>query len=133
MVTKVPLSINIPVYNEKENIKESLENTATMVNIPHEVLVVLVGTYRLYHRGIKFISTPPKSIKDVADFAKAKTSRNASFLVNPRRGSGWEIFRALSERSVLVTWKDGSAMLWDRSFVKQWSERLKSLGFDIMQ
>jgi hypothetical protein len=50
------------------------------------------------------------------------------FLVDPH----WEEFRALSQRPVFVTWKDGTAMLWERNFVSEWVTRIESFGFSFM-
>ena len=57
------------------------------------------------------------------------TPIEAVFLVDP----DWGNFRAIAKRSAFVNWKDGSAILWDRSFVKPWTERLKIFGLDITQ
>jgi hypothetical protein len=97
------------------------------------ILISLDNPYRLYRRGMNFIGTPSKSIMEVADWAKQKTPKGACFLVNPSFGAEDDMFRTLSKRSVFVTIKDGSAILWDRSFVVPWAERLKMLGFDISQ
>lgn len=97
------------------------------------LIVTLLGSYKLYSRGMNLIGTPSRSIMEVADWAKQKTPIEACFLVNPSFGAEDEMFRALSKRSVFVTTKDGSAILWDRSYVEPWAERLKMLGFDITQ
>ena len=47
------------------------------------------------------------------------------FLIDPN----WNEFRALSQRPVFVTWKDGTAILWERSFVSEWVTRIESFGF----
>ncbi|MEP0828458.1 MAG: hypothetical protein HRF51_08040 [bacterium] len=70
---------------------------------------------------------PSESIKQLGLWAQKSTPTDACFLVNPR----WDIFRAISMRSVFVTWKDGAAILWDKTYVKPWSERLMMLGYDI--
>ena len=68
-------------------------------------------------------------MEQVANWASANTSIDAQFLIEP--ASGWEQFRGLAKRPVFVTWADGSAILWDRMYVKVWAERLRALGFDI--
>ncbi len=72
---------------------------------------------------------PTPSIEQVADWTKANTSQDAVFLVD----LAWDEFRSLTKRPVFVTWKDGSAILWDRSYVQAWAERLKEIGLDITQ
>lgn len=74
-----------------------------------------------------FIVSPTKEMRQIADWASTKTPVNAVFLVNPE----WEHFRSLSKRPVFVTWKDSAAILWDRTYVKEWVERLHAIGFDI--
>ncbi len=97
------------------------------------VSVALFASYQLYQRKLSFSSGGPREpIKEIATWAKKTTPADACFLINPTWGSGWQIFRALSRRPVFVTWKDGTAIHWDRSFVHPWSERLKALGFDIL-
>jgi len=73
---------------------------------------------RLYSYGV----SPGE--REVALWAKAHTPRNALFAVPPNM----EFFRALSERGVVGTWKDGSAILWDKAFVSEWVERMHALG-----
>lgn len=77
-------------------------------------------------RGL-FITPPRPFIQELADWAKNNTDKEAVFLIDPE----WQSFRPLSQRSVFVTWKDGAAMLWDRSFVDQWLTKIKAFGFDI--
>ena len=121
--------LSLPFVWEKLISRGNLMRIAAILTL----IVTLIGSYQLYYRGMKFIGTPSKSIMEVADWAKQKTPTEACFLVNPRFGAEDEMFRALSKRSVFVTTKDGSAMLWDRSFAEPWAERLKMLGFDITQ
>ena len=59
------------------------------------------------------------------NWATEKTSSDDVFLIDPN----WEEFRALSQRPVFVTWKDGTAAVWDRSFVEEWAARIESFGF----
>lgn len=98
--------------------------------------IVLVGWQNFHARLSKtkslqnaFINRPAPSIEQVANWAKANTSQDAVFLVD----LAWDEFRSLTKRSVFVTWKDGSAILWDRPYVEAWVERLKVLGLDITQ
>lgn len=100
------------------------------------LLVLLIGVLKFSNRLVDtksfeaaFISGPPSAIEQIADWARSKASIDAVFLVDP----GWEYFRALAERPVFVISKDGSAILWDRTFVQQWAERLSALGLDITQ
>ena len=82
-------------------------------------------------RNVKaaFINSPYGEMRQLGDWASTQTPVNALFLVNPE----WEHFRSLSKRPVFVTWKDSAAILWDRTYVKNWVERLRALGFDVTQ
>jgi hypothetical protein len=77
--------------------------------------------------GALFIRPLP-FIEQVAIWANANTPVDAMFLINPT----WETFRALSKRPIFVTRKDGSAILWDRTYVTDWVERFRALGVDII-
>lgn len=98
------------------------------------ILVVAVGAVDLEGRlqvernlTAALIKTPGRSIRRVCNWARANTTKDATFLVNPN----WGEFRALSERPAFVTWKDGSALLWCRPFAVPWSERMRALGYDV--
>jgi hypothetical protein len=92
---------------------------------------------RIKHKGEihqALIDGPPAEVQQIADWAKEHTATDALFLVHPDdQGQEWRHFRAISERPVFITWADGSAILWQRSFVNQWTERLAALGFNIKQ
>lgn len=70
--------------------------------------------------------TPDPQIYEIADWAKANTSTGDMFLVVPN----WSEFRALAQRPVFVTYKDGAAMLWQRDFVEEWVPRMEHMGYD---
>ncbi len=98
--------------------------------------VVLLGFSNFHSRLAKtksieaaLIGRPSPSSLQIAQWASANTPIEAVFLVDP----DWGNFRAIAKRSAFVNWKDGSAILWDRSFVKPWTERLKIFGLDITQ
>ncbi len=74
------------------------------------------------------IRLPDSQMMEIADWARENTSSEDMFLVDPH----WEEYRALSQRPVFVTWKDGTAMLWERSFVSEWVTRIESFGFNFM-
>ena len=74
------------------------------------------------------IRLPDSQMMEIADWAREKTSVDDVFLVDPH----WEEFRALSQRPVFVTWKDGTAMLWERSFVSEWVTRIETFGFNFI-
>jgi hypothetical protein len=76
-------------------------------------------------------SGPPARIAEVAHWARATTAIESVFLVDP--GWNWQYFRAQSTRPVFTNWKDGSAILWDRTFVRPWVERLSALGLDVTE
>jgi hypothetical protein len=61
---------------------------------------------------------------EAARWAKANTPKDSLFAVPVNR----DMFRALSERGVVGTWKDGSAILWHRPFVVEWAKRMQALG-----
>lgn len=98
-------------------------------------LIVLIFGIRAFQVRIAKVPTvrgalfarPDPLVEQVATWANANTPVDAMFLINPT----WETFRALSKRPVFVTIKDGSAILWDRTYVTDWVERLRALGFDI--
>jgi hypothetical protein len=80
------------------------------------------------------IRRPSSSMEEVINWTSANTPLEAQFLVeliSDPSLPGWEEFRGLAKRPVFVTWKDGSAILWDRPYVQAWAERLNALGFDI--
>jgi hypothetical protein len=97
------------------------------------LLILIRGGYSSWQRfrtSRAFFEVPPNpQVKAVAAWAGSATNAEATFLVDPL----WEEFRAISKRPVFVTWKDGSAILWDRSFVMDWVSRLSALGLDITQ
>jgi len=74
------------------------------------------------------IGLPDTQMMEIADWARENTSLEDMFLVDPH----WEEFRALSQRPVFVAWKDGTAILWERSFVGEWVTRIESFGFNFM-
>ncbi len=66
--------------------------------------------------------------RQIAEWAASQTPKDALFLVHP----GWAPqFRTISRRSVFVGYKDGSAILWNRSFVDTWVTRLAAIGLDL--
>lgn len=98
--------------------------------------VLLLGLSQLWETWQKtgnlttaIIQRPSASIEQTAIWAKENTPLNSLFLVD--YGLGWQQFRAQSQRPVFMNWKDGSAILWDRSFVEPWVERLDAIGLDI--
>jgi hypothetical protein len=78
------------------------------------------------------IKGPSFPVEQIASWANVNTSMNAVFLISPI-DSSWKSFRGLAKRPVFIAWKDASAILWDRTFVQVWAERLKALGFDITE
>lgn len=74
-----------------------------------------------------FVARPGAELTEVARWAQRNTTRDAVFLIDPT----WGAFRALSRRPVFVTFEDGTAILWDRSFVREWVDRLRAIGIDI--
>ncbi len=64
-----------------------------------------------------------------ADFASAIAPKDAVFLVDPI-DRVVEPFRALSNRSVFVEWKDGTAFFYDLAYVQTWCDRMNATGAD---
>lgn len=62
-----------------------------------------------------------------AQWARENSAVDSEFLINPN----WDEFRALAQRSVYVTWKDGGALPWSRSFARLWLDRFNSIGIDL--
>ncbi len=60
--------------------------------------------------------------------AKATTQNDATFLVPP----DWENFRPIAERSVFLTYKDGTASFYDRDYLQAWLDRMTAMGFDLL-
>lgn len=77
--------------------------------------------------GSALIIRPEAEMVDVASWANQNSSKESVFLVSLR----WDDFRALADRPVFTTWKDGAGILWHRSFVTEWASRLRSVGLDI--
>lgn len=72
---------------------------------------------------------PHKDLMQVADWVRRATPKGATFMVDPTDWA-WSHFRYLAQRPVFLTWKDGSALLWDRSFADVWLDRLAEMGVD---
>jgi hypothetical protein len=72
------------------------------------------------------VKLPDSELRKVANWAKEETPNEGVFLIDPN----WEEFRPLAQRSVFVTWKDGTAILWDKVFVEEWVTRIEEIGFD---
>ncbi|MFN2177713.1 MAG: DUF6798 domain-containing protein [Anaerolineales bacterium] len=69
---------------------------------------------------------PDEEIIEISKWAKENTEKGDLFLVDPN----WSDFRSLAMRPVYVTYKDGAAILWERSYVEQWVPRMESVGYD---
>jgi hypothetical protein len=95
------------------------------------ILVFLISAWAFVTRRsssevyeVGFIGRPDPRIEETAKWAEQNTTKDAVFLVDPT----WPEFRAVAKRPVFVTLKDGSAILWDRSFVMAWVERMRAIG-----
>ena len=97
-------------------------------------LWVLVGSLYAFHgrkaENHRFIQRPPIAVETIASWAISNSARDAVFLVDPR-SDDWDMFRALSKRSVYTTFGEGGAINWDRGFAREWVKRLTLLGDDI--
>lgn len=98
------------------------------------ILVLFAAFRTVHHVGMHLAELmdrrPDPSIEQFSRWAKANTSRDAVFLVDPS-DEAWDHFRTLAERPVFTTWKDGGAILWDRPFITEWAKRLNAIGFDV--
>ena len=86
--------------------------------------VLAWGIAQMGSRDWRIIQRHDKEVAEIADWGKKKTPVDAVFLINPT----WDDFRALAQRSVYLTWKDGGALPWSRPFARLWLDRLDSLG-----
>ena len=91
------------------------------------VVLALHSRARLANHGHPFNNSRfPGASLSIIRWARRATSPDAVFLVDPE----WSYFREMAQRPVYVTWKDGSAMLWNRPYAATWLERMRALGFD---
>ncbi|MFN2127453.1 MAG: DUF6798 domain-containing protein [Anaerolineales bacterium] len=94
------------------------------------VLGWITFSIRFYSdRVISLVDQPSSQIQEIASWAQQNTSIEDMFLIDPN----WSEFRALSQRSVFVTWKDGTAILWKGNFVNEWASRIELFGFDFFK
>lgn len=113
--------------------KESSKRLALLITLG----VFLIGLGSFHRRLVisksmeaALIKRPSFNIENMTSWVNVNTSPNAIFLVSFAAREG-RLFRALTKRSVFVTWKDASAILWERTFVQTWAERLKAIGFEL--
>ena len=98
------------------------------------IVVILFGIVSLSGRSIineltDPVNLPDQQVREIANWANENTSTEDLFLIDPN----WSEFRSLSQRPIFVTWKDGSAILWERSYVEEWVDRIDSLGYSIYE
>jgi len=110
-------------YVLKEGNPTRLSNIMVLIVMSLGLITFSIQVYR--ERVITLIRYPKSQIQEVAKWGLENTSKDDVFLIDPN----WSEFRALSQRPVFVTWKDGTAMLWERSFVSEWVPRIESFGF----
>lgn len=67
---------------------------------------------------------PPPELVTLAKWCEVHTPQGATFLVDPT----WSQFRPLAHRAIFVSWKDGSAMFWDRPYASEWVRRLEQFN-----
>lgn len=86
------------------------------------VSMVAIGSIntRLDTGGTVLSSRQNAPLYGVCGWVRENTAKQATFLTHPMMGG----FRALAERPVFFSWKDGSAILWDRGYVNIWTGRL---------
>lgn len=68
-----------------------------------------------------------QAFADVAEWARENTSSDTQF-ITPPYVEGW---RCLSQRTTLVEWKDGAAMLWSDDYGPVWWHRLASVNCNV--
>ena len=78
-------------------------------------------TARWYQGGVD------QAFCDVAEWAKRNTPWETQFITPPYL-EGWRCF---SQRSTLVEWKDGAAMLWSDGYGPIWWDRLACLNCNV--
>lgn len=74
---------------------------------------------------------PEPELREVAEWARTKTSKDAVFLVNVGYEPEFDSFPALAERSIFTNWDQGTSMFWQPSSVTGWAERMRMIGFDV--
>ncbi|GBC95545.1 hypothetical protein HRbin16_01336 [bacterium HR16] len=95
-------------------------------------LTLVIGVFRqLQYSGPRVRFAESSGIYPIALWAQRDTTRDAVFLVPPGDQDGWPSFRALSRRSVFVTWKDGTHILFAPQYTEEWVNRIAAIGFDI--
>ncbi|MGB6423467.1 MAG: DUF6798 domain-containing protein [Anaerolineales bacterium] len=107
----------------KEGNPPQLSNIVVLIVMLLGLITFSIQVYS--DRVITLIRYPKSQIQEVSRWAEENTSIDDVFLIDPN----WSEFRALSQRPVFVTWKDGTAMLWERSFASEWVTRIESFGF----
>lgn len=123
------ITVISPVYKWFRNDSEQLKTSSLVM-----IVVLLFGLASIpglatINKTIDPLSMLDPQIREIAEWARENTSSQDQFLVDPN----WGEFRALSQRPVYVTWKDGSAILWERSYVSEWVDRIDSLGYSIFE
>lgn len=124
----VMLSRVIPKYAGIQLDSRSLAIALTIVFVPRVVLGALGDRNPTSSFAAAFTRDSMPSYAAVAEDAKLHSTIDETFLVPP----DWELFRPVAERSVFVTYKDGTASFYDRDYLVPWLERLRALGFDLL-
>lgn len=106
----------------------SLAIALTLCLIPRVVLGALGDRNPTGKFSDAFTRDQLPTYEGLALEAKAHTTNQETFLVPP----DWENFRPVAERSVFVTYKDGTASFYDRDYLEVWIERLRAIGFDLL-
>jgi len=94
------------------------------------VLGSVAGARRIITRSAQYRAVTQEdaqasaSVREAGAWAKTHTPKEAVFLVPAQMG----MFRALSRRSIVSSWQDGGAILWEASFADKWIERMHALG-----
>lgn len=78
-------------------------------------------------RNYRVLDTP--ALHDVAEFARANTSKDAVFLfADAGTGAAPSIFRALALRAIYVDWKAGGQANYSASVALEWWQRWQNAG-----
>lgn len=95
------------------------------------VSVAVVGFLRWHLHPPDFKLYKDSPIFPFARWTYQNTSREALFLIPPGDQDAWPLFRALSQRSVFVTWKDGTNVFFAPEYAHTWTERIEAIGVNI--
>lgn len=98
---------------------------ATLMTVTYSVRV----TWNRIRQTGNWMGTKNYIAHSIAAWARQNTPTDAVFLIPIYDKEGWIHFRHLSQRSVFLHAKDGTAWSYAPYYATEWLSRLKSLGF----